>query len=147
MPSNQVALDLLAQTGPLAVSSANLSGMAATVDAQSAAAALGESVDVYLDGGTAGSTYESVFSQTSDGSSTIVDAASFEVNGGFLHIVRSGVISREAIAAVVGDVLAAVPPIPGTPTEVTETDAAPSVAAPSQNDSTEDAHDGTEASR
>ena len=147
MPSNQVALDLLAQTGPLAVSSANLSGMAATVDAQSAAAALGESVDVYLDGGTAGSTYENVFSQTSDGSSTIVDASSFEVNGGFLHIVRSGVISREAIAAVVGDVLAAVPPIPGTPAEVTETDAAPSVAAPSQNDSTEDAHDGTEASR
>ena len=147
MPSNQVALDLLAQTGPLAVSSANLSGMAAAVDAQSAAAALGESVDVYLDGGPAGSTYESVFSQTSDGSSTIVDAAAFEVNGGFLHIVRSGVISREAIAAIVGDVLAAVPPIPGAPAEVTEADAAPSVAAPSQNDKTEDAHDGTEASR
>ena len=146
MPSNQVALDLLAQTGPLAVSSANLSGMPATVDAQAAAAALGESVDVYLDGGTAGSTYESVFGQTGDGSSTIVDATGFETNGGFLHIVRSGVISREAIANVVGDVLAAVPAISGTPAVPAETDAAPTVVAPSQAASIGDAPE-TDASR
>ncbi|WP_104192223.1 L-threonylcarbamoyladenylate synthase [Cryobacterium sp. Y82] len=147
MPSNQVALDLLAETGPLAVSSANLSGMPPTVDAQAAAAALGESVDMYLDGGTAGSTYESVFSQTSDVSSTIVDASGFETNGGFLHIVRSGVISREAIANVVGDVLAAVPAIPGTLAVPAETDAAPTVVAPSQDASIGDAPDETDASR
>ena len=134
MPGNQVALDLLAATGPLAVSSANLSGMPATRDARAAEAALGESIEVYLDGGTAGSTYESVFGVSGDGSSTIVDAAGFETNGGFLHIVRSGVISRDAIAAVVGDVLAAAPAIPGTPVEPREADASPAIAAPSQND-------------
>ncbi|TFD05621.1 L-threonylcarbamoyladenylate synthase [Cryobacterium sp. TMT1-66-1] len=134
MPSNQVALDLLAETGPLAVSSANLSGMPATTDAQAAEAALGESVDVYLDGGTAGSTYESVFGQTGDGSSTIVDATGFETNGGFLHIVRSGVISRDAIVAVVGDVLAAAPAVPGLPAISAEAEATPTIAAPSQDE-------------
>ncbi|TFB72697.1 threonylcarbamoyl-AMP synthase [Cryobacterium glaciale] len=139
MPSNQIALDLLAATGPLAVSSANLSGMPATRDAQAAEAALGESVEVYLDGGTAGSTYESVFGQSGDGSSTIVDATGFDTNGGFLHIVRSGVISREAIAAVVGDVLAAAPAIPGVPAEPSEADATPTIAAPSHDAAEEDA--------
>ncbi|MCY7405125.1 MAG: threonylcarbamoyl-AMP synthase [Cryobacterium sp.] len=135
MPSNQIALDLLAETGPLAVSSANLSGMPATRDAQSAEAALGESIDVYLDGGTAGGTYESAFGQSGDGSSTIVDATGFETNGGFLHIVRSGVISRDALLAVVGDVLAAAPAIPGTPAEPVDADATPTIAAPSQDES------------
>ncbi|MDJ0376519.1 L-threonylcarbamoyladenylate synthase [Cryobacterium sp. PH31-L1] len=147
MPSNQVALDLLAETGPLAVSSANLSGMPATTDAQAAEAALGESVDVYLDGGTAGSTYESVFGQTGDGSSTIVDATGFETNGGFLHIVRNGVISRDAIEAVVGDVLAAAPAVPGLPTISADADAAPTLAAPSQDDRTDEIQDETDASR
>ena len=133
MPSNQIALDVLAATGPLAVSSANLSGMPATRDAQAAEAALGESIEVYLDGGTAGSTYETVSGQPGDGSSTIVDASGFETNGGFLHIVRSGVISRDAIAEVVGDVLAAAPALPGTPAEPSEGDAAPTIAAPSRD--------------
>jgi tRNA threonylcarbamoyl adenosine modification protein (Sua5/YciO/YrdC/YwlC family) len=122
MPSNQVALDLLSETGPLAVSSANLSGMPATRDVQSAQSALGDSVDVYLDGGTTGSTYESAFvpsaqEPSGEGASTIVDATGFETNGGFLHIVRNGVISRDAIAAIVGDVLAAAPILPGAPAE------------------------------
>ena len=144
MPSNQIALDLLAETGPLAVSSANLSGMPATRDAASAEEALGESIDVYLDGGTAGSTYED--GESGDGSSTIVDATGFDTNGGFLHIVRSGVISRDAIAAVVGAVLAAAPAIPETPAEPAdpadpadpaepaEPDATPAVIAPSQDE-------------
>jgi tRNA threonylcarbamoyl adenosine modification protein (Sua5/YciO/YrdC/YwlC family) len=122
MPSNQIALDLLAVTGPLAVSSANLSGMPAALDAQSAEAALGESVEIYLDGGKSGETYASVFGQTGDGSSTIVDATGFEANGGLLHIVRAGVITRDAIAAVIGDVLAAAPAV--------NTDAAPTLVAP-----------------
>ncbi|WP_105034437.1 L-threonylcarbamoyladenylate synthase [Cryobacterium aureum] len=147
MPSNQVALDLLAETGPLAVSSANLSGMPATTDAQAAEAALAESVDVYLDGGTTGSTYESVFGQTGEGSSTIVDATGFETNGGFLYIVRDGVISREAIVAVVGDVLAAAPTVPGVQELSAEADATPTIAAPSQEDRTNETLDETDASR
>jgi len=135
MPSNQVALDLLAETGPLAVSSANLSGMAAAVDALSAEAALGESVEVYLDGGTAGSTYESVFGRSGEGSSTIVDATGFETNGGLLHIVRTGVISRDAIADVIGELLApevTAEAATGT-TDLAEADA-PTLSAPSQDD-------------
>ncbi len=144
MPSNQIALDLLAETGPLAVSSANLSGMPAASNAQSAQAALGEKIDVYLDGGTSGGSYNSVLGQSgaaqsgedqpAEGSSTIIDASGFETNGGFLHIVRSGVISRDAIAAVVGDVLAAAPARPGTSAETVEAEATATIAAPSQDE-------------
>lgn len=157
MPSNQIALDLLAETGPLAVSSANLSGMPATCDAQSAEAAFGEKIDVYLDGGTAGVTYDSVFGQPSEegpvedqppeGSSTIVDASGFETNGGFVYIVRSGVISRDAIAAVVGDVLAAAPSQPAISTEMADAPETATIAAPSQNETQNETKDETDASR
>jgi len=52
MPDHEVALELLARTGPLAVSSANKSGMPAATDADAADAMLGDSVEVLLDGGT-----------------------------------------------------------------------------------------------
>jgi L-threonylcarbamoyladenylate synthase len=106
MPSNKVALELLAETGPLAVSSANRTGLPAAIDAQGAEEMLGTSVAVYLDGGVAGLGYEAIGDRPGDTSSTIVDATGFAGNGGKLHIVRNGVISREAIAAVVGDALA-----------------------------------------
>jgi L-threonylcarbamoyladenylate synthase len=51
MPLHPVALELLRRTGPLAVSSANTTGAAATTSALEAEAQLGDSVDVYLDGG------------------------------------------------------------------------------------------------
>lgn len=51
MPDHSVALSLLARTGPLAVSSANRTGMAAATSADEAESMLGESVDVYLDDG------------------------------------------------------------------------------------------------
>lgn len=127
MPSNQVALDLLAATGPLAVSSANLSGSPATSDAASAEASLGDSVDVYLDGGSTRKTAE--LANTGEGSSTIVDASGFSTNGGFVHIVRGGVISREEIAAVVGDLLAAEKAEPGAPAQIPTPDALPVIVA------------------
>ncbi len=52
MPDHEVALALLERTGPLAVSSANLSGLPAAVEASEAEGMLGESVEVVLDGGT-----------------------------------------------------------------------------------------------
>lgn len=123
MPSNPVALDLLKETGPLAVSSANLSGQPAAVDAQSAEAALGDRIAVYLDGGVAGGAYatdadasvtDATVAVPSDtAASTIIDATSFDSNGGTLHIVRHGVISRQAIEAVIGEALAPEPvPVP-----------------------------------
>lgn len=106
MPSNPIALELLSETGPLAVSSANLTGMPAATDAASAESMLGESVEVYLDGGTAGLAYQAIGERDGDLSSTIVDATRLNESGGKLHIVRAGVISREQIHAVVGDALA-----------------------------------------
>jgi tRNA threonylcarbamoyl adenosine modification protein (Sua5/YciO/YrdC/YwlC family) len=52
MPDHPVALELLKQTGPLAVSSANLTGQPAATTVDDAERMLGESVAVYLDGGT-----------------------------------------------------------------------------------------------
>jgi tRNA threonylcarbamoyl adenosine modification protein (Sua5/YciO/YrdC/YwlC family) len=51
MPDDSGALDLLGRTGPLAVSSANLSGQPAATTADEAVAMLGEAVEVVLDGG------------------------------------------------------------------------------------------------
>jgi L-threonylcarbamoyladenylate synthase len=51
MPDHQVALALLERTGPLAVSSANLTGQAAATDAETAETMLGDRVEVLLDGG------------------------------------------------------------------------------------------------
>ena len=51
MPANPIALELLEETGPLAVSSANLTGKPAAITADDAQAMLGDSVAVYLDAG------------------------------------------------------------------------------------------------
>lgn len=94
MPDNTIALELLRETGPLAVSSANRTGEPAALTAAEAEAQLGDSIDVYLDGGTA--------SDNRSGS-TIVDCTP-TVNGKPVRILRDGVISRDAIRAVVGDI-------------------------------------------
>ena len=49
MPDHQGALDLLGRTGPLAVSSANLTGEPAATDADEAERMLGDYVEVVLD--------------------------------------------------------------------------------------------------
>ena len=51
MPDHEVALELLSRTGPMAVSSANRTGLPAATDADSAEAMLGEVVRIVLDGG------------------------------------------------------------------------------------------------
>lgn len=53
VPDHRVARELLRRTGPLAVSSANLSGKAPAMTAQQAHEQLGDSVTVYLDAGPA----------------------------------------------------------------------------------------------
>jgi L-threonylcarbamoyladenylate synthase len=125
MPRNQVALDLLTETGPLAVSSANSSGLPAAIDAIGAEDMLGASVAVYLDGGVAGVDYEPIGDRQDDTSSTIIDATGFDTNGGKLVIVRNGVISREAISEVIGDALAPVGFVPPAPEPATEDDTEP----------------------
>src|ERR1700745_4340321 len=51
MPLHSVALDVLKQTGPLAVSSANRHGQPAAINADEAEEQLGEAVSIYLDAG------------------------------------------------------------------------------------------------
>jgi L-threonylcarbamoyladenylate synthase len=78
MPEHPVALDLLRETGPMAVSSANATGSAAATTAAEARDQLGESVSVYLDGG----------SSISAVASTIVD-----LTGPQPRLLRRGAIS------------------------------------------------------
>ncbi|NEM90465.1 L-threonylcarbamoyladenylate synthase [Galbitalea soli] len=98
MPANEFALELLSETGPLAVSSANLTGQPAAATATEAHDALGDSVEVYLDGGRVGESHAGA----PDPGSTIVDATALDQPGGKLRIVRHGVISDEAIHGIVG---------------------------------------------
>ena len=92
-PSDPIALELLTEVGPLAVSSANLTGQPAATTASLALESLGDSVDVYLDGGG-----------TETVTSTIVDASSFAADGS-IRIVRHGAVSEQQLRAVLGDVL------------------------------------------
>ncbi|GAB3606901.1 L-threonylcarbamoyladenylate synthase [Conyzicola nivalis] len=100
MPSNRVVLEILSETGPLAVSSANLTGEPAAMTAHEAQRMLGDSVSVYLDDGEAGSDYPDASAATG---STIVDATGLLLPDGKLRIVRNGVISDEAIRDIVGE--------------------------------------------
>ncbi len=99
MPSNRIALELLSETGPLAVSSANLTGQPAAMTAAQAEGMLGESVAVYLEQGVVGSDYPLADASTG---STIVDATGLSDPEGKLRIVRHGVIPDDAIRAIVG---------------------------------------------
>lgn len=99
MPSDRIALELLAETGPLAVSSANRTGEPAAMTAAAAQEQLGDSVAVYLEAGEAGAAYPDAAAGTG---STIVDATALEHPEGKLRILRHGVIPDAAIIEVVG---------------------------------------------
>lgn len=98
MPDDRVALNLLADTGPLAVSSANISGRPAALSSADAREMLGDRVAVYLDAGPRGAEA----SDGRDNGSTIVDATSLDLEQGRLRILRHGVIPDDEIARVVG---------------------------------------------
>jgi tRNA threonylcarbamoyl adenosine modification protein (Sua5/YciO/YrdC/YwlC family) len=99
MPANAIALELMSEVGPLAVSSANRTGKPAAMTAFDAEAALGDRVAVYLEAGRVGTDYPEAEASTG---STIVDATSLHLPEGKLRIVRHGVISDAAIHEVVG---------------------------------------------
>lgn len=85
MPDHALALSLLERTGPLAVSSANISGDPAATTAQEADDMLGEVVEVIIDDGPSPGT----------GTSTIVDATADQG-----RILRRGVLSTDQLNAV-----------------------------------------------
>ncbi|KAA9395647.1 threonylcarbamoyl-AMP synthase [Kocuria coralli] len=103
VPDDEVAVALLSQTGPLAVSSANRTGLPAATSAGEAREMLGDKVEVYLDAGTRGSTLPAQHPVAS----TIVDCT-----GETPVVVRDGAISLARLRAVVPSVIglgAAVP--------------------------------------
>ena len=109
MPAQAIALELLRETGPLAVSSANRTGAPAAVEAPDARDMLGDAIEVYLDAGTA----------ETGVSSTIVDATSL-VGGGepLVRVLREGAIGRARLRDVLGDLLEPDPahePAPASP--------------------------------
>jgi len=87
MPLHPVAIELLREVGPMAVSSANISGRPAAVTAAQARDQLGDLVEVYLDGGPA----------EKQAASTIVD-----LTGAHPRVLREGPVTVDAIAAVLG---------------------------------------------
>jgi L-threonylcarbamoyladenylate synthase len=87
MPLHPVAIELLREVGPMAVSSANISGRPPAVTVEDARGQLGDLVEVYLDGGSA----------EQQAASTIVD-----VTGAAPRILRAGPVSADDIAKVLG---------------------------------------------
>jgi tRNA threonylcarbamoyl adenosine modification protein (Sua5/YciO/YrdC/YwlC family) len=87
MPLHPVAIELLQQTGPMALSSANVHGQPSALSAAQAREQLGDSVSVYLDGGPA----------TIGTSSTIID-----LSGHRPRILRQGAIEAARVAEVLG---------------------------------------------
>jgi L-threonylcarbamoyladenylate synthase len=85
MPNHDIALEILERTGPLAVSSANRTGMPAATDAEQAMEMLGEEVAVIVDGGAS----------PGGEASTIVDAT-----GPQGRVLRRGALSLETLNKV-----------------------------------------------
>jgi tRNA threonylcarbamoyl adenosine modification protein (Sua5/YciO/YrdC/YwlC family) len=105
VPDHENTRELLSRTGPLAVSSANLSGQAAALDVYDAEAQLRDSIAVYLDGGEV----------TGGQPSTIVDLTS-EVP----HVVRIGALSMAQIREIVPEATTDLEPDPVEPETVAE---------------------------
>lgn len=104
VPDYKIALALIEETGPLAVSSANLTGGPAATTAKQAFDYLGESVEVYLDGGPS----------PKGEASTILDLTALVDNYddknvlttiGKIKVIRQGALSLAKIQTVVGDLL------------------------------------------
>jgi tRNA threonylcarbamoyl adenosine modification protein (Sua5/YciO/YrdC/YwlC family) len=85
MPLHPIALELLKQTGPLAVSSANRHGQPAAMTVEQAQEQLGEAVSVYLDGGPSSESLPS----------TIID-----LTGVIPRVLREGAIPVDRLRKV-----------------------------------------------
>ncbi len=92
MPLHPVALAVLAETGPLAASSANRTGLAPATSVAQAQEQLGSSVSVYLDGGP---------------STDVVPSTILDLTGERPRLRRAGPLSLEALRALLPELEAA----------------------------------------
>jgi tRNA threonylcarbamoyl adenosine modification protein (Sua5/YciO/YrdC/YwlC family) len=102
MPDHKIALALLKETGPLAVSSANLTGKEAAITCQQAEAYLGSKVSVYLDGGSSPKAEASTIIDMTDLVDSVNDSGEI-VTTGKARVVRRGALSVEKLAIVLGE--------------------------------------------
>lgn len=107
VPDHELTREVLRRTGPMAVSSANLSGSPAALTCDEAVAQLGDAVRVYLDGGP--------LSATGGAPSTIVDFTQHDEG----EVLRHGALSLEVLRETLPDLvdLVATEPDPEEPTE------------------------------
>jgi tRNA threonylcarbamoyl adenosine modification protein (Sua5/YciO/YrdC/YwlC family) len=117
MPQDDIALALLSEVGPMAVTSANLTGQPPATTATDAASQLGAAVSVYLDGGPT----------TSTEVSTILDCTGDE-----FVVLRAGAITEEQLRAALEPAEPAETPEPADDADAIELPADP--AAPSTDD-------------
>lgn len=92
IPADEVALELLGAVGPMAVSSANRTGLPAATTVEAAREMLADAVSVYLDDDD----------RTSRGSSTIVDCTQSPPK-----VLREGAIPLHELQAVVSEITGA----------------------------------------
>jgi len=93
VPDHKITLALLEDVGPLAVSSANLTGKDAAVNVQQAVDYFGDKVAVYLDGGAS----------PKGEASTILDLTQVR-DGEPIRVLRKGAILLDRIRSVIGNV-------------------------------------------
>jgi tRNA threonylcarbamoyl adenosine modification protein (Sua5/YciO/YrdC/YwlC family) len=93
VPDHKITLALLEDVGPLAVSSANLTGKDAAVNVQQAVEHFGDNVAVYLDGGAS----------PKGEASTILDLTQVR-DGEPIRVLRKGAITLDRIRSVIGNV-------------------------------------------
>jgi tRNA threonylcarbamoyl adenosine modification protein (Sua5/YciO/YrdC/YwlC family) len=89
VPHNELALAVLREIGPTVMTGAQLAGEAAIQNVEQATAALGESVDVYIDSG-----------QLSGQISTVIDASTDQI-----RLIRKGALTLAQIRAVMPTVI------------------------------------------
>ena len=108
VPDHELAREILRRTGPMAVSSANLSGKPAALTCDDAVDQLGDRVSVYLDGGE--------LAATAGAPSTIVDFTQHDHG----EVLRQGAVSVEVLRATLPDLV-----------DLSQPEAAPEVDGPS----------------
>ncbi|MEY4417622.1 MAG: hypothetical protein RIQ88_60 [Actinomycetota bacterium] len=100
VPDHKIALALIEETGPLAVSSANLTGQPAATTCQQAFEYLQDSVAVYLDGGNSPKGEASTILDMTD----LVEDAEGKTTGK-VRIIRQGALTEAKIRSVLGELL------------------------------------------
>ena len=93
VPDHELTREILRRTGPMAVSSANISGRPAALTCDEAIEQLGDSVAIYIDGGA--------LSDASGAPSTIVDFTRNEDG----QVLRRGAISVETLRETAPDLV------------------------------------------